>query len=181
MVIEFKRLDAQEEIAEFDCGNDDLNDFFLRDWKEGCNQLISVTYSASKDGEIVGYFCVSNDAIRKKDITVRGNRRRLLSRLARNKQYNSLPAVKIGRFATVKGLQRNGIGTEILDIIKFLFIDRNKTGCRFIIVDALNDEKILKFYQKNDFSFLIEDESEDTRLMFFDLLTFQQNNIVTQI
>lgn len=179
MVIEFKRLDAQEEIAEFDCGNDDLNDFFRNDWKDGCNQLISVTYSASKDGQIAGYFCVSNDSIRKRDIQDKKYKKNFLSNVPWRKQYNSLPAVKIGRFATTKDIQGNGTGTAILDIIKFLFITNNRTGCRFLVVDALNDDRVLKFYLKNGFDYLIHDENESTRLMFFDLLTFQQNNIST--
>ncbi len=173
MAIKFKRLEVQDEIPTFDCGNSDLNDFFQNDWKDGCNQLISVTYAAFKDNGLVGYFCVSNDSIRKNDILNRSRRKALLSKVPRTKQYNSLPAVKIGRLATIKGLQGNGLGTEILDIIKYLFVDKNKTGCRFLIVDAVNDTKILNFYKKNGFEFLIQDENEQTRLMFFDLLTFK--------
>jgi len=60
-----------------------------------------------------------------------------------------------------------------------------KAGCRFIIVDALNNEKTISFYLNNGFKFLIEEERSEakyvgigmshlplhTRLMYFDLLT----------
>ena len=82
-----------------------------------------------------------------------------------------------GRLATNSDFQSQGIGTRILDLIKFWFTEENKTGCRFIIVDAANNEKTLEFYKRNGFQFLdIRPEvAEDrTRLMFFDLLTFKE-------
>ncbi|SLM30375.1 hypothetical protein MTBBW1_2200029 [Desulfamplus magnetovallimortis] len=51
-----------------------------------------------------------------------------------------------------------------------LFLLDNRTGCRLITVDAYNDSKVLKFYQKNDFSLFSEkDKNKKTRAMFFDL------------
>ena len=61
----------------------------------------------------------------------------------------------------------------------------NKTGCRFVVVDALNEPNVLQFYQKNDFVFLFTSEEQEfiytggkkgdiielpTRLMYFDLM-----------
>lgn len=58
----------------------------------------------------------------------------------------------------------------------------NKTGCRFIVVDAYNEEKVLRYYERNGFILLykteeIEKEYYDipqnetlkTRLLYFDL------------
>lgn len=58
----------------------------------------------------------------------------------------------------------------------------NKTGYRFIVVDAYNNERTIKFYKKNGFKLLYiteleereflelnEDEPLETRFMFFDL------------
>lgn len=85
-----------------------------------------------------------------------------------------MPAVKIGRFATCRNMQCSGIGTEILDFVKFWFTTGNKTGCRFIIVDAYNKTRAISFYQKNGFDFLLQsDKKEETRLMYFDLITFK--------
>lgn len=63
-----------------------------------------------------------------------------------------------------------------MDFIKVFFTDKNKTGCRFIIIDAYKDA--IEFYQKNGFDFLTgEDESESTRLMYFDLKSFVREGI----
>jgi hypothetical protein len=63
------------------------------------------------------------------------------------------------------------MGCEILDFIKDWFTSDNKTGCRFVIVDALNEPRVLRFYCKNGFDFLVENDTQDpTRLMYFDLI-----------
>jgi len=70
-------------------------------------------------------------------------------------------------------MQTKGIGTELLDFIKVSFTTENKTGCRFLIVDAYNKERTINFYKRNDFDFLsTADKDEDTRLMYFDLKRF---------
>ena len=68
-----------------------------------------------------------------------------------------------------------------MDFIKAWFIDpHNKTGCRFIIVDAYNEEIPLSYYTKNGFQYMFSTEKQEseytnkgtsvklnTRLMFF--------------
>ena len=72
----------------------------------------------------------------------------------------------------------------VMDFIKVLFRTNNRTGCRFLIVDALNCPATLHYYEKNGFRYLIDDERLEakymgigvgrlplnTRLMYFDLL-----------
>jgi hypothetical protein len=71
-----------------------------------------------------------------------------------------------------------------MDFIKSWFIDpNNKTGCRFIVVDAYNEPIPIKYYKQNDFEFLFSTEDQEkeymglmdenqlkTRLMYFDLI-----------
>lgn len=173
--IVFRRLSIDDERPEFDCGDTDLNDFFLNDSRKGCAQLVSVTYSVEKGDKIVAFFCVSNDAIRSED-TSKSRFKKIKSGLPREKRYHSMPSVKIGRLATALEMQGNGIGTQVLDLIKMWFTEGNKTGCRFIIVDAINKPNTISFYQKNGFEFLDvrpETRNDATQLMFFDLLTFR--------
>jgi len=52
----------------------------------------------------------------------------------------------------------------------------NRTGCRFLTVDAYNRDNILKFYTKNDFQFFYDkDKNRKTRAMFFDLKRLNLN------
>ena len=71
-----------------------------------------------------------------------------------------------------------------MNFIKSWFVDSsNKTGCRYLIVDAYNSVIPLAFYKKNGFDYIfsteeqemdyrkkISNESLKTRLKFFDLL-----------
>lgn len=57
------------------------------------------------------------------------------------------------------------IGSHTLNMIKKLFVTENRTGCRFITVDAYNNEEVLQFYQKNEFQFFY-DKDEDKKNPF---------------
>ena len=71
-----------------------------------------------------------------------------------------------------------------MTFIKSWFIDAgNKTGCRFLIVDAYNENIPLNYYLKNGFKYLFSTEAQEveytgfetgthlkTRLMYFDLI-----------
>ena len=76
------------------------------------------------------------------------------------------------------------IGSDVLDFIKIWFIEPlNKTGCRFVIVDAYNTPKTMAFYEQNgfitvfsteqqekDYRHITSETSLNTRLMFYDLM-----------
>lgn len=80
----------------------------------------------------------------------------------------SYPSVKIGRLAISKDLQGQSLGTYLLKFIKMYFVSGNKTGCRFVTVDAYNDA--VSFYLKNGFEFLQQREDLPTQLLYFDLM-----------
>jgi len=116
---------------------------------------------------------VLNDSIRQGD-TTKSKLKKILRAIPHEKRgYKSHPAVKVGRLAVNSQYQRKGIGSELMDYIKGYFLDNNKTGCRFITVDAVNNPRTVNFYLRNGFDFLTsKDEGEDNRLMFFDLITY---------
>jgi hypothetical protein len=56
----------------------------------------------------------------------------------------------------------------LLDFIKYFFIENNKTGCRFLTVDAYNNA--IEFYRNNNFKHLKEQEEDKiTSSLYFDL------------
>lgn len=164
------RLGANEERPEFSCEDEDLNEFFHKDSQDGSRQLFSVTYTVQQNGKTVAFFSLSNDAIRRDGIP-EDKRKKFLKPIPRRKRYPTLPAVKIGRLAVAEGLTGSGLGSDILSYLKAWFTKGNKTGCRFIIVDAYTNPKTLRFYTKNGFeTFGPAKPSDSTQLMYFDLL-----------
>lgn len=99
------------------------------------------------------------------------------------KRGRSYPAVLIGRIGVNEEFQGLHIGSQLLDFIKDWFCHKdNKTGCRFIVVDAYNKQRVLSYYTNNGFKFLFKTEEDEmqyyevaendaiyTRLMYFDL------------
>lgn len=161
--------DDERELS-FDCGDHDLNEFFFSDSKLVGRELIAVTYAWMEGNETLAYFSISNDAISRE--VDKAAYRRAARNVPHTKRFMTLPAVKIGRLAVDKRFQANGIGSLVLDFIKGWFTEGNKTGCRFIVVDALNNPDTLNFYAKNGFLYLNpKDKNDKTRLMYFDLFT----------
>ena len=59
--------------------------------------------------------------------------------------------------------------------IKWYFLDNNKSGCRYLTVDAHKDA--VDFYKKNGFVTLTEEQgnvTNETVLMFYDLMSLKQ-------
>ncbi len=166
------RLSSDLEIKPFNCGDSDLNDFLYNDSKDYQKELLAVTYIIESDMETVAFFSLLNDKITfeietKSDKTFwnKFNRKNIPNPKRTTKGY---PAMKIGRLAVNNNFKSQNIGSLIIDYLKGLFIDNNRTGCKFITVDGYRAS--LKFYERNGFKFLTElDENEETRLMFFNL------------
>lgn len=59
------RLKPDEPRPAFDCGDSDLNDYFQVDSIKACKDLVAVTYVLREGDEVIAYYCVSNDAIRR--------------------------------------------------------------------------------------------------------------------
>jgi len=93
-------------------------------------------------------FTVANDSI--KTTHLPGSRKKIVQKLIpHDKTMRSYPAVLIGRFGVSKEASRSGIGSEAIDFIKAWFINpQNKTGCRYIAVDAYNEDIPISFYTK---------------------------------
>ena len=165
-----RRLEPGDARPEFCCGDSDLNEFYFKDSIEGAKELLSVTYvfCDEESGKVQAFFSVSNDSVAR---TLLSNR--FLRFIPRPKRYRSWPATKIGRFGICKDSQGKGIGSVVMNYLKVSFTHNNKTGCRFLVVDAYNKAPVVHFYQKNGFEFLPGDEAGDTRLMYFDLKTFR--------
>ena len=151
-----------EESISFSCGNEDLDGFFHNDAVSYADNLFGKSYCyylEESKADIVCAFTVSNASIFTK----------------------YLPNAK--KKISTK-FQHLHIGTEVMDFIKSWFVEPyNKTGCRYLVVDAYNEDVPVAFYKKNGFDFMFSTEEQEksyrgivsdkplkTRLMYFDLI-----------
>ncbi len=166
-----RKLAAGDEVNDFDCGDEDLNEFIVKDAPLYAKSLLATTYVLQNrnTGKIIAYFSVANDRISINDFPSNTDFNRFRRhRFVNEKRLRSYPAVKICRLGIDKSAQGHQIGTFLIDFIGTYFVTENKSGCRFLTVDAYAEA--IPFYMKNDFAFLSkEDENQRTRLMYFDL------------
>jgi GNAT superfamily N-acetyltransferase len=88
------------------------------------------------------------------------------------KRGRSYPAVLIGRLGVSIDFRHKGynVGSQILSFLKDWFRSAdNKTGCRFIVVDAYNNATTLNFYERNRFKQLYKDRIEEHNFFNVDL------------
>ena len=169
----------------FSCDHEDLDDFFNNDALDFGVQLLGKSYcfTLNENPKIITCaFTVSNSSIRVDDMLEDGQNN-VRKNIPEEKRLRSYPAVLVGRLGVNKDYQKHGIGQELMDYIKMWFTDpHNKTGCRFIIVDAYNNDNTIKYYINNGFEFTFPDETTEkeyyglktrklkTRSMIFDLI-----------
>lgn len=178
-----------ESCSEFSCGHWDLDDFFNNESYLYSEELLGKSYCFrlnSDLSQIVCAFTVSNSSIKISDLPS-SRKAKIRSKIPHQKHSNSFPAVLIGRLGVNSKFKGQHIGSELMDFIKAWFIDpHNKTGCRFIVVDAYNEKGPLEYYEKNGFQYMFSTEQQETeytkgvvncplvtRLMYFDLIVLK--------
>jgi hypothetical protein len=177
-----------ENCNKFDCGAEDLNDFFANNAIAYDDELMGKTYCwlDNKDNsQIIAMITLANAGLHTTHLQ-NNPKRKLNKNISFPKRSRTYPAVLIGRLGVNKKYQSASykIGAQVMDFIKRWFKGPdNKTGCRFVLVDAVNDNHAIQYYERNGFlplfpriedekSFYDIDENEQlrTRMYYFDLL-----------
>lgn len=173
---QIRRLGKGETVLSFDCGDRDLNDFILNEAILYRQARLAVTYviEVKDTTTVVGFFSLANDRISISDFENKTEFNRFRKkRFINEKRLKSYPAAKICRLGIDLSAKGQSLGTFILDFIKSYFVIDNKTGCRFITVDAYINA--VPFYLKNNFLPLSsETDTDHTKLLFFDLEAIEE-------
>jgi len=157
-------------LKNFDCGDDDLNEYFREDVIKYHSELLSQAYIIQRvtvgDDFPVALIDLCNDAVRHEKFKIEHP----IDKTTVDDKTRVFPAVKITRFGVQKEFQGNNIGSHIVNMVRDMFLIDNRTGCRLVTVDAYNNPRALNFYQSNGFDFFTgKDKEQSTRSMFFDL------------
>lgn len=168
---EVRKLSADEQVKSFNCGDADLNDFILNEAAPYRKAMLAVTYvfEDKVTKQAAAFFSLANDKVSLSDFENKTEFNRFRkNRFVNEKRLRSYPAVKLCRFGVDESLKGQSIGTILLRFIKSYFVIDNKTGCRFITVDAYANA--IPFYVRNGFVPLNDDDKDEpTRLLYFDL------------
>ena len=179
-------LTRPEEINGFSCEDSDLDEFFTRDCFAYAKELLGKTYCYKLDEDaqkVVCAFTLANAGVRVSDLP-NARKKKVESKIPHLKTLKDYPAVLLARLGVSKDFRSLSIGSDVIEFVKLWFLDpHNKTGCRFLIVDAYNAPATIAFYEKNDFKMVFSSEQQEkdyrrldtettlsTRLMFYDLM-----------
>jgi predicted GNAT family N-acyltransferase len=155
----FETLTKEHDLTDFDCGDEELNDFLKKDALNQQNAKLNITKLIMCENKIIGFTSILTDTIMIKKIRDETVKSKIIKTLKLDSNKKTISAVKIGRLAIDKKYIRKGLGTIILrNIIKSLkTMSEDNIGFRFIIVEGYAE--VLYFYiVKNGFENLKKDD-----------------------
>jgi GNAT superfamily N-acetyltransferase len=171
-------------IFGFDCGNEDLNDFFNNKALPFKKQLLAMTcfLRHKENNKIVCAFSLSPNALKAKDLP-NNRQKKVMQLIPREKTLQSYPAFLVGRLGVSQEFSGQGIGSQLMAVIKGFCMSNYPDFCRFLVIDAYNSPSVIKFYQKNHFLPVFSTEEQErktyrikpeeflqTRYLFYDMI-----------
>jgi Acetyltransferase (GNAT) family. len=132
-------------LAPFDSGDEELNDFLKNDALKEQQLLLNRTHLCFYKDHIAGFIALAADSIRlDKD-------KLDLSQHISGCDYPAYPCILIARLAVDKRLHGRDIGSYLLSLA-IGFALGGPLGCRYLSVDS--KESAVKFYEKFGFRYL---------------------------
>jgi len=180
-------LSEEQIISGFDCGNEDLNDFFNHDAIQYKRQMLSQTcfFRYKGSGDVVCAFSFSASSIKTTDLP--GSRRKKVKEyIPREKSLKSYPGILIGRLGVATKFNGQGVGSQLINFIKDFCLANFPDFVRFLFVDAYNEPAVVGFYKKNDFKEVFSSDEQEketykqspsealrTKYMFYDIMLWR--------
>lgn len=161
--------DVVKKCKDYTCEKDtDIEEFFKSEYKDYNRQLLGKSYCFLTREEVPRLACafsLSNSSVRVDRLSNK-KRNKINRDIPNSKRRSQYPAVLIGQLAVMDDFHGIDLGTKVMDFIKSWFIDpHNKTGCRYIIVDAVNQKNVLEFYENNGFKYIFASDEEEMNYM----------------
>jgi ribosomal protein S18 acetylase RimI-like enzyme len=135
-------ISATHDLASFDCGNEDLNDWLKRRAlpSEGRSARTSVLCDGQR---VAGYYCLATGSIERESLS---------SAKLRKNLPDPIPILVLGRLAIALDCQGRGLGKALLkDAILKTIAASEIAGVRALVVHAI-DDAAASFYRRYGFA-----------------------------
>lgn len=155
LVIRHIRDVDDETLKSFTCGRDQLDEFLLEDARDYDAHGITSTVVVFVPGRVApaGYFSLSADSVRLTESE------EFELGLPFDAPISYYPAVKLTKLATSSDLQSQGLGEAIVELICGL-VTEVPFAVRVLTVDAVNQPKVIAFYERVGFVESLADRRE---------------------
>src|SRR5713101_6971845 len=135
MAIVIRRLEEHDELENFDCGDDALNNYLKRHaWTNQEKSSIGVNYVAVDEDAprtVLGYFTLAMASVRRDAFS---------KKYVRGMPPYDLPLVLLARLAVDRRFAGRGLGHALIsEAFRISLRVADEVGCRCIITDAYPD------------------------------------------
>ena len=167
MAVLIRRLEEQDEVARFDCGDEPLNNYLRRHaWANQQKSFIGVTYVAIDEGAprtVIGYFTLATASVPRESFP---------KNYVRGLPPYDLPLVLLARLAVDRRFTGKGLGHALIsEAFKSALRVADDVGCRCIITDAYRNR--VDWYARYAFVALEGASESGPQRMFLDMRTIR--------
>lgn len=167
MAVLIRRLEEQDEVESFDCGDEPFNDYLKRHaWANQQKSSIGVTYVAvdeSAPRNVIGYFTLATASV---------PRDAFPKKYVRGLPRYDLPLILLARLAVDRRFSGKGLGHALIsEAFKIALRIADDVGCRCTITDAYRDR--IGWYARYGFVALEGSSENGPQRMFLDIRTIR--------
>ena len=167
MAIVIRRLEEHDEVENFDCGDEPLNNDLKRHaWTNQQKSSIGVTYVAVDEGAprtVLGYFTLAMASVRRDAFP---------KKYVRGLPPYDLPLILLARLAGDRRFRGRGLGHALISEALHISLSvADEVGCRCIITDAYRDR--VNWYARYGFVPIHGAAETGPQRMFLDLRTIR--------
>ena len=167
MAVLIRRLEEQDEVERFDCGDEPLNNYLRRHaWANQQKSSIGVTYVAVDEGAprtVIGYFTLATASV---------PRDAFPKKYVRGLPPYELPLILLARLAVDRRFAGKGLGHALIsEAFRVALRVADDVGCRCIITDAYRDK--IDWYARYGFVALEGPAESGPQRMFLDIRTIR--------
>ena len=168
MAVTIRRLEESDELENFDCGDEPLNNYLKRyAWTNQQKISIGVTHVAvdeSAPHTVLGYFTLATSSV---------PRDKLPKKYVRGLPPYDLPLILLARLAVDKRFSGRGLGHALIsEALKITLRVADEVGCRCIVTDAYPDKA--GWYARYGFLPLEGAAATSPQRMFLDVRTIRR-------
>jgi len=164
MAVTIRRMEEFDEVANFDCGDEPLNNYLKRHaWTNQQKISIGVTYIAvdeSAPSTVLGYFTLATSSV---------PRERFPKKFVRGLPPYDLPLILLARLAVDRRFSGRGLGHALIsEALKITVRVADEVGCRCIVTDKTG------WYARYGFIPVEEAAASGPQKMFLDVRTIRR-------
>lgn len=134
-----RKLDPQDDVDEFNCGQPDLDDWLKRFALINQRAGMTTVFVTLSEGKVVGYYALATGGVERANAP---------ARVTQGVPAHPIPVILLARLAVDSSAQKSGLGRALVrDALIRVAAAADEIGIRALLIHA-KDESAREFYMK---------------------------------